>query len=214
MSGEMTPREHADVRDLLLAESERVQPPRARRALVSGVVAVALVAGVAGAVVINAVGAPGSGQIAASMTPEPTPSASPPLIPELCSRWTDSKIDNVSGGDAIAAAAQAAELQDTPALSLSANVVDAADGSGRFDVTARVCGDYLNKTELVAAATAVAKAIADSPSSSQVAVLTVAAWRPVGAEALGEDPNLAPVTTEFQLYDWSAAKESLVNAWR
>jgi len=85
MSNQMTPREHNDMRDLLLASTQRIRPTGARRALIAASLALILVGGVVGAIAATALNA--SSQVASSPTGEPTttvactPSATPSATP-------------------------------------------------------------------------------------------------------------------------------------
>lgn len=213
MTEPLTPREHADVRDLLLAGSERMKPSGVRRALVPAAVAVVLVAGIVGTTVVTTFGS-NTNQPAA--TPAPTGIATidaQALIPAACAEYANSDADNAPGGDAIANAAETADLGPRAVLSPGIQVVESASNPGTFEATARVCGDALDRQELVAAATSIAKAIHADPAHAGLSTLVVAAWRPISSDAIAKDENLPSISTDYQAHDWDAASDLLATAW-
>ncbi|TDN91773.1 hypothetical protein [Microbacterium sp. BK668] len=208
MTEPLTPREHADVRDLLLAGSERMKPNGILRAAVP-VSASALVMGLVGIMVaINLAGDPSQ----PAVVPEPTATATGG-IPSLCVEYGGSSADNAPGGDAIAVAAATADLGEEAILSPGVQVRDSTESPGTLEATARVCGDGLDRPDLIAAATAIAKAIYSDPAHARLSTLTVSAWRPISPEAIAEDENLPSVSTAYQTHDWDAAADALVTAW-
>jgi hypothetical protein len=207
MSNQLTPREHSDIRDLLLAGSQQIKPSGARRALVPAAVAIVLVVGVVGTVVATTLGG-STGRIGA--TPQPTSTST---VPQLCLDYERSEVENAPGGEAIAAAAASADLGADAVLSPFIQVLESTDRPGTFEATAAVCGNELNNQELTAAATAIAKAIYADPAHTNLSVLTVSAWKPISSDAIGEDPNGAPISTDYQAHDWDAAPETLDAAW-
>lgn len=79
MSDELTPREHDDMRDLLLAGTQRIRPAVSRRAWLSAAVAIVLVAGAVGGVVATAVNIAPRGDARVASDPTATP---PPAEPD------------------------------------------------------------------------------------------------------------------------------------
>jgi len=91
MNDEMTPREHDDMRDLLMAGAERIRPAASRRAQVSAALAVAVVAGVIAVVatVTSNLGTDAEPAIdgpspTRTATQGPTPSRTLPPVAEGC----------------------------------------------------------------------------------------------------------------------------------
>lgn len=96
MNSEMTPREHDDMRDLVLAGAQRIRPARHYRRVASIGLAVIVVAAITGGVaaIINGRGAVDDGPVVAptqvapteSSTPRPmiSPSPTPTMPPEWC----------------------------------------------------------------------------------------------------------------------------------
>ena len=207
MSDQLTPQEHGDIRDLLLAGSQKIKPSGARRALIPTTVAIVLVVGVVGTVVATTLGG-NTGQVAG--TPQPTTSSA---VPQLCIDYEGSEMENAPGGDAIAAAAATANLGANAVLSPGIQVLESTDRPGTFEATARVCGEGLSNQELVAAATAIAKGIYADPAHTTLSLLTVSAWKPVSSDAIAQDPDGAPISTDYQAHDWAAAPDTLTTAW-
>lgn len=207
MSDQLTQREHGDIRDLLLAGSQRIKPRGARRALMPAAVAVVLVVGVVGTVVATTLGG-NTDEVAA--TPQPMSSSA---VPQLCIDYEGSEVENARGGDAIAAAAASADLGADAVLSPGIQVLESTDRPGTFEATARVCGDDLTAQEIVAAATTIAKAIYADPAHTNLSALTVSAWKPISSDAIAEDPTAAPISTDYQNHDWDASPDTLMTAW-
>jgi hypothetical protein len=85
MNDELTRREHDDMRDLLMAGTQRIRPATSRRLRIAGLVAVVLVAATVGAVTATALsgdrlGAP-AGPPSPGVTHAPTPSHAPTQAP-------------------------------------------------------------------------------------------------------------------------------------
>ncbi|MFD4957297.1 hypothetical protein [Microbacterium sp. NPDC058389] len=82
MNDELTPREHDDMRDLLIAGTQRIRPAAPRRARIAGIVAVVLVAATVGGVTATAL----SGhrlEAPAGPSPSPTTTHGPSQAPVL-----------------------------------------------------------------------------------------------------------------------------------
>jgi hypothetical protein len=75
MSNQMTPREHDDMRDLLLASTQRISPTGARRALISAGLALLLIGAVVGAVVATTLRP--NDQVASTPTSDPVTTLTP-----------------------------------------------------------------------------------------------------------------------------------------
>lgn len=82
MTDEMTPREHDDMRDLVLAGAQRIRPVLPTRRLASAVISVVIVAAITGGVaaMVNARVAPHEAPAVAptDSSPQPWPAADPP----------------------------------------------------------------------------------------------------------------------------------------
>lgn len=99
MNDEMTPREHSDMRDLLLAGAQRIRPHDSYRRLTSVGVAILIVATVTGGVaaVVNATSASRNGAAVAPTSessttlPPPAPSPSPMPTPTTPPQWCEPK---------------------------------------------------------------------------------------------------------------------------
>jgi len=92
MTDEMTPREHDDMRDLVLAGTQRIRPSRSYRRLAAVGVAVVVIAGVAGGVAAIVAGRDArddSAPVGPTITsppvpPAPSPTPTPTMPPEWC----------------------------------------------------------------------------------------------------------------------------------
>lgn len=210
MNDGMTPREHDDVRSLLLAGAQRIRPAASRRTILSAAVSLIVVAGVVGGVATAALS-----NRAAPIAGVPSETATPtPLIPALCVKYAASDLDNPAAGEPIAVAGARATLDDDAMLSPGISVRESATVPGTFDAVARVCSAKWDRDRLIAAATAIAAAIQADPAHATLTQLTVAPWVPISSDALAQDPNTAYVTTVFPDHPWEQDPSTLVSAWQ
>lgn len=72
-----------------------------------------------------------------------------------------------------------------------------------LEAVARICSEPLTETELLAVGNEIAKAIYADPASESLSLLMVSPWLPSG-DFLEQDPNLDPISTEYQLFLWDA----------
>ncbi len=82
MSDELTPREHDDMRDLLLAGTQRIRPAASHRAKIAAAFAVVLVAGTVGGITATALYAPERGDPPAAVEPSPALTPRAPIVTE------------------------------------------------------------------------------------------------------------------------------------
>lgn len=130
-------------------------------------------------------------------------------MPQQCIDYVPSTPSDTS---AVGVAAAAVELPAGVVLNPGIQIIPSTDDPGAVEVVARVCSEGVDRSGLVEAGNAIAKAIYADPSRDTVTLLMVSSWVPTG-DYLDMQPDLDRIQTDYELYLWDAEPSRLASNW-
>lgn len=140
-------------------------------------------------------------QPSSSAAPSTSTEAAAP--PQECLDYDGPEMTYSDSEAAIVEAADRAALPATVVLNPGIQFVPSIDEPDMLEAVVRICSAPLTEEGLLEVGNEIAKAIYGEPASESLTLLMVSPWLPSG-EYLDQDPNLDPISTDYELFLWDA----------